>query len=131
VNTPIRLLAALLLLTSVSVLSAGCAGGTRAGASAPRLVREPMILRNDGAAHVGASAVLQQGRPSENVPAASPDDERRSMAQRRMLPQATGKPCNAAGTLCHPDGMLSHPGGRPSHPARMLLHPAGKALPPG
>ena len=58
-NAPIRLLAALVLVTSVC----GCAEGTRAGVTAPRLVREPMILRNEGAA---PSPVLQQARPPEH-----------------------------------------------------------------
>ena len=60
-NAPIRLLAAL-LVTSVC----GCADGTRAGATAPRLVREPMILRNERAAPITASPVLQEARPPEH-----------------------------------------------------------------
>jgi hypothetical protein len=62
VNAPIRLLAALVLVTSVC----GCADGNRAGATSPRLVREPMILRNEGAPPITASPVLQEARPPEH-----------------------------------------------------------------
>jgi hypothetical protein len=62
VNAPIRLLAALVLVTSVC----GCAEGTRAGATSPRLVREPMFLRNEGAAPITASPVLLEARPAEH-----------------------------------------------------------------
>lgn len=64
-NASIRLLSPL-LLASLSLLSAACAGGTRAGASAPRLVREPMVLFDDGAARSG-SPIVQQSRQPEHV----------------------------------------------------------------
>ena len=67
-NAPIRLLAALLLLAPVSAVSAGCAGGTPAGAPVPRLVREPLVGFDEGAAHTAASpASLQQARMPERV----------------------------------------------------------------
>ena len=64
-NAPIRLLAALLVISVC-----GCAEGTRPGATAPRLVREPMILRNEGGPPIMVSPVVQEARPPEHGRAA-------------------------------------------------------------
>jgi len=69
VKASIRLASPLvpLVLILLSVLASGCAAGTtHAGASAPRLIREPMVLADDGASH-SAGPAAQQARLPDGV----------------------------------------------------------------
>jgi hypothetical protein len=63
VNASIRLLPPLLL----ALLSSACVAGTPAGPAAPRIVREPMVLVDDGATRTAASPSVQQARPPEHA----------------------------------------------------------------
>jgi hypothetical protein len=57
----------LLSIASIVLFGAGCTAGTRAGAEAPpRLVREPMILADDGLGR-GASIPTATARAPERV----------------------------------------------------------------
>jgi hypothetical protein len=62
VNAPIRL-PSVLLLVSLSLLSAACATGTQAGAPAQRLVREPLVQDDGPPRSVGTPSVQQAHAP--------------------------------------------------------------------